>query len=416
MTIPSTSSASDIDVLRWQPTANMTETALLDGFVTALGSAEWGERIAALTEAGRVASRTGRAVLQLHCIELTIERLRRAPLKRLPNAAERCVMMDTGEALSTLSALSAAGRERFLARLRSSLIGHGSLIGVFHLLRTATMRRSQGFEVQFAGCEMDVPFDLLIRRAGVAAEVACDVLSAEAGRSIQRSAWLRLVDALDRELQAWLRSNPGRYLMKMTLHGGLHAGDDAVQAELKTRIRKTLVRRTQSEPDGAATLRLEPLTLPAADADGPGLMRRLRDEFGPEAHLAIISAGGSVLALAARTGHADEVAAAVNRHLKAAAPARLSGQHPGVLALFIEDVDRLEWRLLRETLALEGEIRRFMTHEEAVSVAAVSCTSRLELFDMASAGAEPRGEVRFRNPAHPSAKLEALAPAVSSSY
>jgi hypothetical protein len=408
-------SASDSAVHRWQPTANMIETAPLDGFVTMLGSADWSDRIAALTEAGRMPTRAGRAILQRHCIELTIERLRRMPLTRLPSAAERCIVADTAEALSTLLGLSRPGREQFLARLRASLVGQGCLVDTFHLLRIAAMRRSQGFQVQFAGFELGAPFDLLIRRGGVAAEIACDVLSAEEGRGIHRRAWLRLVDGLDRELQAWLRSNPGRYLMKMTLHGRLHDEDDVLQAKVQTRIRNTLRHRTFSEGDVAATVRLEPLALPTANADEPSLMPRLRHEFGPEAHLTVISAGGSVIALAARAERENDVATAVNRHLKAAASSRLSGQHPGVIALFIEDLDQLEWRLLRETLQLEGEIRQFMTHKVASCVAAVSCTSRLELFGMVSAGAEPQGEVRFRNPSHPSAKLEALAPAVSSS-
>ena len=359
-------------------------------------------------------TRAGRATLQRHCIELTIERLRRKPLKRLPSAAERCIMADTAEALSTLLGLSRPGREHFLARLRASLVGQGCLVDAFHLLRIAAMRRSQGFQVQFAGFELGAPFDLLIRRNGVAAEVACNVLSAEEGRGIHRRAWLRLVDELDGELQAWLRSNPGRYLMKITLHGCLHDGDDALHAKVQARIRNTLCHRAFSGGDVAATVRLEPLTLPAANADEPSLMPRLRHEFGPEAHLTVISAGGSILALAARAERENDVAAAVSRHLEAAASSRLSGQHPGVMALFIEDLDQLEWHLLREPLHLEGEIRRFMTHKVAGCVAAVSCTSRLELFGMVSAGAEPRGEIRFRNPAHPSAKLEALAPAVSS--
>ncbi len=358
-------------------------------------------------------TRAGRATLQRHCIELTIERLRHIPLKRLPNIAEHCIMADTAGALSTLSGLSGPGRERFLARLRASLVGQGCLVDAFHLLRIAATRRSQGFQVQFAGFELGAPFDLMIRRGGVAAEIACNVLSAEEGRSIRRCAWLRLMDGLDQELQAWLRSNPGRYLMKMTLHGLLH-DDDALQVRMRTRIRSMLRHRTFSEDDDVATVRLEPLVLPAASADGPSLMPRLRHEFGPEAHLTVIAAGGSVLALAARAEHENDVATAVNRHLKAAASSRLSGQHPGIMALFIEDLDQLEWRLLRETLQLEGEIRRFMTHKAASRVAAVSCTSRLELFGMASAGAEPRGEVRFRNSAHPSARLTALAPAVSS--
>ncbi len=393
----------------------MIETTLLDGFVTMLGSGDWSDRIAALTKTGRTPTRAGRATLQRHCIELTIERLRHMPLDHLPSAAERCIMADTAEALSTLSGLSGPGREQFLARLRASLVGQGCLVDTFHLLRIAAVRRSQGFQVQFAGFELGAPFDLLIRRGGIAAEIACNVVSAEEGRGIQRRAWLRLVDSLDRESQAWLRSNPGRYLMKMTLHGPLHDGDDVLQARIQTRIRETLRHRTPSEGDVAATVRLEPLALPTANADEPGLMPRLRHEFGPEAHLTVISAGDSVLALVARADRENDVATAVNRHLKAATSSRLSGQHPGVMALFIEDLDQLEWRLLRETLQLEGEVRQFMTHKVASRVAAVSCTSRLELFGMISAGAEPLGEVRFRNPAHPSAKLEALAPAVSSS-
>ena len=407
--------ASDSAVHRWQPMENMIETALLDGFVTMLGGADWSDRIAALTEAGRMPTRAGRATLQRHCIELTMERLRHVPLGRPPSVAERCIMADAAEALSTFSGLSRPGREQFLARLRASLVGQGCLVDTFHLLRIAAARRSQGFQVQFAGLEQGAPFDLLIRRGGVSAEIACDVLSAEEGRGIHRCAWLRLADGLERELQAWLRGNPGRYLMKMTLHGCLHDEDDVLQAKMQARIRDTLRHRAASGGDVAATVRLEPLALPAADADGPGLMSRLRHEFGPEAHLTAISANDSVLALVARADRENDVATAVNRHLRATASSRLSGQHPGVMALFIEDLDQMEWRLLRETLQLEGEVRQFMTHKAASCVAAVSCTTRLELFGMASAGAEPQGEVRFRNPAHPSARVQALAPAVSSS-
>jgi hypothetical protein len=85
--------------------------------------------------------------------------------------------------------LSALGRERFLVWLKPSLTKQGCLFDVFHLLRIATMRRSQGFEMQSAGFEMAALFELLIRRGGVAAEFACDVLSAEEGRGIHRRAW-----------------------------------------------------------------------------------------------------------------------------------------------------------------------------------------------------------------------------------
>ncbi len=80
--------------------------------------------------------------------------------------------------------------------------------------------------------------------------------------------------------------------------------------------------------------------------------------------------------------------------------------------MFVEDTDRLEWRLLQERMDLEGEARQFLTNPGARSVVAVSCASRLEMFGMT--GPTTEGELRFRNPSHPAAKLPALAPAVTS--
>jgi hypothetical protein len=83
--------------------------------------------------------------------------------------------------------------------------------------------------------------------------------------------------------------------------------------------------------------------------------------------------------------------------------------------MFVEDTDRLEWRHLRDKLELEGEARQFLTLPEARRVVAVTCVSRMELFGAAAPDAAPEGELRFRNPAHPSAKAPALAAAISSS-
>jgi hypothetical protein len=141
----------------------------------------------------------------------------------------------------------------------------------------------------------------------------------------------------------------------------------------------------------------------------------LRREFGHEAHLAVTVAGGGVFVMAARAGTENRVAAAIRRRMAAVAPARLSGERPGILAMFVDDADGLEWRHLREKLELEGEARQFLTLPEARGVVAVTCSSRFELFAAGSAAAAPDGEVRFRNPAHPAARAAALAPAVLSS-
>ncbi len=182
-----------------------------------------------------------------------------------------------------------------------------------------------------------------------------------------------------------------------------------------------LSQHKRADHDEAAVLRLDPLMLAAAQAGDNGraelgLMPRLRREFGPEAHLAVTSAPTGVFVMAARAGREDEVARAVHRRMAEVAPARLTGTRPGILAMFVEDTDRLEWQALRAQLRLEAEARHFMTKPEARAVVAVTCASRLELLGPDEAEGQPCCELRFRNPGHPAAKQSALAPAVMSSH
>ena len=168
-----------------------------------------------------------------------------------------------------------------------------------------------------------------------------------------------------------------------------------------------------------AILKLDPLMLAGAQAADPatgGLPARLRAQFGPEAHLAVTTdaGSGSVFVMAARAGRENEIAAAVARRLGLAAEARLSGQQPGIAAVLLEDVDRTEWRELRDQLQLEGAVRRFLTTGPARRVVpspahpASRCSARRRRMPSAV-------ELRFRNPGHPAAKHPALAPAILSS-
>ena len=397
------------------PLTEPLDRTALDAFVECVGVRLWRDRLTVLRGLAAPPTRLGRQALQRHSIELTIERLRRGlPATRPVSMAERWIATHATAAAALFERLPNAGRLRFVALLRSALLEGACLVPAFHLLRTASMQASRGFDVAYAGLEDAAPFDLLLTRDGAEAEVACDVISAEAGRGVQRGAWFNLVDRVDPELQTWLCSHPGRYILKMTLPRGLQE-EPALLGALHDRITQMLGSQRRADHDEAAVLRLDPLMLAAAQADELGLMPRLRREFGPEAHLSVTAAGGGVFVMAARAGQENEVAVAIRRRLAALAPTRLTGTRPGILAMFIEDTDRTEWRDLRDTLELEGEARQFMTHPEARSVVAVTCVSRLELFGLPEPDSAPEGELRFRNPAHPAAKALALAPAVLSS-
>lgn len=383
-------------------------------FVALAGARTWRNRVAELDAECRTPGRSGRARLQRHAIEATIARLAAAPLARPPSEAETRIAALAIEAARVSSRLNATGRAALRAMVHSGLTGNGTLVPLFHLLRTAVLQRSRGFTVRFAGFEDAAPFDLLLSRDGAEAELVCDVISAEAGRDVHRSLWAELVDRVDPDLQLWLASHPGRYLLKLTLPQGLRGGT-AELAALHARIRSMLQADRRADHDEAAVLRLDPLMLAVAQAYELGLMSGLRREFGHEAHLAVTSAGGGVFAMAARAGREDEVAAAIRHRMAAIAPGRLTGTRPGILAMFVDDTDRTEWRLLRERLGLEGEARQFLTNPEARCVVAVSFASRLELMGETGPDAAPDGELRFRNPSHPAAKQAGLAPAVMSS-
>ena len=262
--------------------------------------------------ASRKPTRCGRQALQRHCIELTIERLRRGQPNRPLSMAERWIATYATAAAHLFDSLTDSGRLRLVAMLRSALIEGQCLVPAFHLLRTAALQRSRGFEVSFAGLEDAAPFDLLLTREGAEAEVACNVVSAEDGRGVHRGAWFDLVDRIDPQLQTWLAAHPGRYILKMTLPNGLRCAEDGgTLGELHARISAMLSSQRRGDHDAAAVLRLDPLLLAAAQADELGLMPRLRREFGPEAQLSVTVAGDGVFVMAARAGQENDVAAAV---------------------------------------------------------------------------------------------------------
>lgn len=388
----------------------MPKPAAIAAFVKIAGAVPWRRRRAELGERARSGPHGGRTSIQRHAIELTLDRQMRGAA--IASRAERRVARLAQEAVRAHAALPPEGRERLRERMRAALAGEATLAPLFHLLRTAALQRERGFAVYHAGLADGAAHDLVIARDGVEAEIACDSVSAEEGRDVRRGAWMDLCDRIDPDLQTWLAAHPGRYLLKLTLPQGLRTGGDDL-AQLHARIRAMLTGLVRADHDAAAVLRLDPLMLAGAQAEERGLMGSLRAAFGAEANLAVTTSGAGVFVMAARAARADEVAVAIRRRLAAIAPMRLTGTRPGILALLVEDTDRVEWRALRERLELEGEARQFLAHPSSRGVVAVTCASRLEM--LGAPDAVEDGELRFRNTANPAAKLAALGPAVVSS-
>jgi hypothetical protein len=399
------------------PATPVADNPGLDAFVALCGEAAWAARLADLGNRAQARSLTGRAAQQRHALELALARLsgRRALTK--PTNAERRICAFAEEAVRLADSLPEAPRARLRDQLVAGLTGESTLIPLFHLIRTAGLLRDAGFSIRFTGLAEGTPHDLLVEREGASAEVVCETVSAEEGRPLHRGDWYALVDRISPVLQGWLATHPGRYLLKMTLPEGISCPGQLVQ--LQQQISEMLAAEKRQDSHAQAVLKLDPLMLAGAQAadQASGLPAALRAQFGPEAHLAVTTdaGSGSVLVMAARAGRENEVAAAVARRLGLVAESRLSGDQPGIVAVFLEDLDRTEWRGLRDRMDLEGAVRRFLTTGPARRVVAVTCASRFEMFGAAPPDAVPGAELRFRNPGHPAAKVAALAPAILSS-
>ncbi|MFM2148394.1 MAG: hypothetical protein RLZZ187_700 [Pseudomonadota bacterium] len=391
------------------------DPADLARFRALCGDRRWAKRLSELGRRAAGASLAGRAAQQRHALELALARLAEPAALAKATPAERRVIAYAREAVQLATTLPAAPRKRLRDLIEAGLTGEATLVPLFHLLRTAALHRARGFEVAFTGLADGTPWDLAVTREGETAELACETLSAEEGRQVHRGEWCALVDRINPELQTWLAAHPGRYVLKMTLPEGM--ATDAQVAELHRRISTLLAEEKRQDSGADAVLKLDPLVLAGAQAATRGLPAQLRAQFGEEAHLAVTAApgSGSVFVMAARAGRENEIAAAACRRMAEVAETRLSGRAPGILAVFLEDLDRTEWRGLRERMDLEGATRRWMTEASARSVVAVSCASRMELFGIAPPDGAPAGELRFRNPSHPAAKSAALAPAILSS-
>ncbi|OYY03706.1 MAG: hypothetical protein B7Y73_06130, partial [Acidocella sp. 35-58-6] len=265
-------------------------------FIALVGKSAWRERVQTIAERTNKPTRSSKLAATRFMAECAIEKARRG----LPLSTGEASFVNLATRLPMLhETLSASGKTRLSETLEAAMLGDATVIPLLHLMHTAELQKARGFEVAFTGLNDATPFDLLITRDGVAAEVACEPISAEDGRAVHRGAWTALVDRVDPDLQTWLAAHPGRYLLKMTLPQGLKSAPDAQDLPtLHARINNMLSTSLRSDYDEAAVLRLDPLLLAGAQAhDGrvhqAGMMAKLKREFGPEAYFSVTEANQS---------------------------------------------------------------------------------------------------------------------------
>ena len=139
--------------------------AAVQRFVALAGKPAWRARMLALRKQAGAQPIAGRVVAERHAIELAVDRLASQPAATATRA-ERAVATLADAAVQLHAALSPEGRARFEAMLAAALVGEGTLVPLFHLLRVAALQRARGFAVRFSGFEDGASHDLLISRRG----------------------------------------------------------------------------------------------------------------------------------------------------------------------------------------------------------------------------------------------------------
>jgi len=174
----------------------------MNDLVNVIGVSAWMSRFAAIRERVTAGVQAGKFNMQRFAAEAAIEKARRG--QKLSAAEAEFVNLAT-RIPALHDQLNAAGRQRLGERMEAALTGDATLFPLLHLLHTAALQESRGFDVSFTGLADATPYDLLIERDGAAAEIACDTMSAEEGHAVHRGVWTQLIDRIDPDLQTWRR-------------------------------------------------------------------------------------------------------------------------------------------------------------------------------------------------------------------
>jgi hypothetical protein len=315
----------------------------LPAFVQLAGEDAWWKRVNQLERDARRSEFQTKIVLDHHWLEMEIaaqiaflrDHGRLLPEQILPNSMAALRFAATVAELH--ERLGARGRVRLQGRLRGAL--KSTFSGFYLELDLAIELLQQGFDVTFPDLEADAPWDLSFARNGIAGELECKSLSADAGRKIHRKDFYRFVDSL-RDLLLKRIERGSREIIVITLDDRL-VPDVGTQGPLRSSTARMLSDDTLTTlTENGFRIEREPLekVVPAKLTGGiDDLNPRWQKAYGGNCHVAgpLTHAYGCVVAV--RSVREDDPSRAQLDALKKAA-SQLSGRAPGFIAVQHEEV------------------------------------------------------------------------------
>lgn len=273
------------------------------------------------------------------------------PEQIVPNSM--AALLFAGTVVELQERLGPRGRVRLQGRLRDAL--KSTFSGLYLELDLAIELLQQGFDVTFPDLEADAPWDLSFVRDGIAGELECKSLSADAGRKIHRKDFYRFVDSLRGLLLKRIEAG-SREIIVITLDDRL-LPDVRSQGLLRSSTARMLTDDTLTTlTENGFRIDREPLNKVAPSkltGNIDDLNPLWQETYGGNCHVAgpLTQTLGCVIVV--RSMREDDPSRAQLDALKKAA-SQLSGKTPGFIAVQHEEVtpQDLAQRPLRRKAAI----------------------------------------------------------------
>lgn len=254
--------------------------------------------------------------------------------------------------------LNAEAQKRFAGAIRGALRSDSGLSPFVAEMVVAGHLMAKSFDVEFHDFEGGGGFDFLATKEDVELEVECKHISGDIGRQIHKKKLYDLGGVSFAHIADALNRNPGGQFVRIKLPGRL-TGQTEQLTRISDYISVALMRRTNIDQPKSISVEYEAFSIVGTPFDSlgneTGLKEAVRDylerKFGainPHVLMHFRPNHGAVV-LVVESEQRDKVMKGIISQLKEAGRSQLTGKRPGILCVYLSDMDYEQLRRLAES-------------------------------------------------------------------
>ena len=282
-------------------------------------------------------------------------------------------LASTAVAINRIAHLSS---DRVKKRIKSNILDDNLAESFLFEVKVATHYLINNYEIIFNDLtnedEQITTFDLLIKKESFEAEIECKRINYDTDRKITRIGFCYLIN----EILPKLLDLSDSYVIGIKAENRLdidHNKFRNIANELRKNINET------NHPFEIEGVKFNIDKIPEAEGISNNEAKRMLLNYRKvNAHGYVIRHDNSVIIITAESERKDRVIDKIYRILKKASK-QLSGNRPSFIVCFIEDVDEIDWELLKENSAIANMTNAFLEEESVEHVNIVTYSSKAVL-------------------------------------